>query len=314
MRDDRTDRDPPPAVPTDAFDAERMEFLERVAAWLQTKYRRRTPVIITGGTALAMAYHRARGTGDLDIDTTERLNVEEAINDLLRRSGEHQSFRVSTKQRGSGNTRIEKLNPDGTRRWATKVDQKVREGEHSAALHSEDCTRRAGPNGTILDTYTMRRLALIKIEKLKTRTEGRDLFDHAYVLATAPEVYTRSERREAVELLREAVEKNWDTWMDLLQTDRGTRSGNVEQILMQAWTVAMNDPSTVIDEIKNPQGRRHADWAPRRIRHRDPEHEHRCPCRDRQRAERCASRRILRELPPARRTNRVGTQPIPGCG
>ena len=220
MRDDRTDRDPPPAVPTDAFDAERMEFLERVAAWLQTKYRRRTPVIMTGGTALAMAYHQARGTGrprHRHHRAAERRRGDQRHAAQERRTPKLPGFDQAA---GSWPHTYRELNPDGTRRWATKVDQKVREGEDAAALHSEDCTRRAGPNGTMLDTYTMRRLALIKIEKLKARTEGRDLFDHAYVLATAPEVYTRSERREAVGLLREAIEENGDTWMNLVQTDR----------------------------------------------------------------------------------------------
>ena len=56
-----------------------MEFLERCAAWLQARYQHRTPVGMTGGTALAMVYHKARSTGDLDIETAQRLNVEDAI-------------------------------------------------------------------------------------------------------------------------------------------------------------------------------------------------------------------------------------------
>lgn len=248
MREDRTDRRAPPDIPTNALDAERMRFLERAAAWLQKRHRHITPVIMTGGTALSMSYHRARGTGDLDIDTAQRLDVEESIKKMLKRGGDAERFLISTKQDGRGFTRVEHLDAEGNVQWRTKIDQRVRAREDM-----QEYTHRPGPTGTPLDTYSLRQLALIKIKKMQTRDEGRDLFDHAYVVATWPDLYTKDERREAVELLREATEENEEFWRKRLKEDRGTRRGDVDEIMTRAWMVAMNDPATVIDEMEAPE-------------------------------------------------------------
>ena len=253
-RDERDVRPAPPTIERNATEDARTRFLEEVAAWLQGRFERRATVVVTGGGGIMLAQDENRPTGDLDIDTTMKINIEEEVRKMVARRPDADLFEIHTKQKGRGFTQVVRTDATGREVWRTKIDQKVVPESHILGKGGTGIEKRKGISGLVVDTYPLDELARVKTAKLNRRLEGRDLYDAGQLLAKNPKAYTLEERRRTVRRVRKCVEEEGDQWRDAVKNDRGTEKADPDEVLEKVWMTAMNDPATVIDEMEAPTG------------------------------------------------------------
>ena len=159
-----------------------MAGLHEVARELTNHPRfQNTPLVVKGGTGLALAYGLPRPSTDLDLTSFGRPDKERILRvavEALSRVGGREFTRADVKQRGHGYIRLqwEDGQASGVRRRETKID-----------VSSEDSLARP-KNTEVLNgfrTFSMRTLAQTKLNTLigtQPRDRARDLYDAAWIM------------------------------------------------------------------------------------------------------------------------------------
>ena len=250
MRIDRSKRTPPSPIIPRAADRERKSFLDAIAAGLQRRYRNQARIIMTGGGAFALRPDSTRITGDLDLDTDTRIPALDAIRAIAEKTRWGKIVDIDQKQRGRGYIRV-RTKPTHDQIWETKIDIRTLANDQAQALTSADLEQFETRAGTIR-TYSLKRLASIKAEKLQRRDEGRDFYDNAWLISRHPELYTREQRLGVCTSLTAKLKKD-EVCLNRLAEDRVLKNADPTTLYVEIADIVQNDPEMVLKELAGSQ-------------------------------------------------------------
>ena len=206
-----------PIAPT-ADERARMDALHSVAKALTVDPRFRAhPLVVKGGTGLALAYGLPRPSTDLDLTCFGRVDkarVLEAAVTALSETRRRKFLRTDIKQRGHGYLRLhwEDETAAGARRIETKID--VNTGDPLAVPDNWGMH-----NG--FRVFSLRTLAWTKLNTLVeedgVRERARDLYDAAWLMETHMDCVSARQRVALWEVVRGLVLERCEQWTLLFE-------------------------------------------------------------------------------------------------
>ena len=206
-------------IPSTGQEEARMDALHDVAKHLTTHARfRASPLIIKGGTGLALGYGLPRPSTDLDVTCGGKADKDEVLKaavEALSRVQGRTFLRTDIKQRGRGFLRLH-WEDDGEgvpRRIETKID--VNTEDPAVASHNVVLC-----NG--FRTFTIEAIAESKLNTLvgeRPRERARDLYDAAWLIEEHLDSIAPEHRLALWRLVTGSILEDSDEWTALFRGD-----------------------------------------------------------------------------------------------
>ena len=252
-KENYTTRPAPPRPNTTPRDTDRKALLVYLAREILARHGHLTPVVMTGGGALEHGHGAHRNTGDLDLDVADRIDrrtVAETIRRAIAKSRWNKRVQVDVKQGGRGYIRIRRHDGSGDPQWETKVDVRRHGGTSGRAPIRDQDVIEVRDGGHRWQVYRLEKLARIKVEKIGRRTQGRDLYDLGWILATHPEAFDRESREALCRKLQEEIVERYEIWHTMLGRDRAIQGTDPDEVLKAIWETACHEPGLVVEECR----------------------------------------------------------------
>ena len=230
-----------------------MDALHDVAKHLTTHGRfRNSPLVIKGGTGLALGYGLPRPSTDLDVTCGGKADKDEVLKaavEILSRVQGRTFLRTDIKQRGRGFLRLQwKDDEEGVpRRIETKID-----------VNTEDPV--VAPHNVVLcngfRTFTIEAIAERKLSTLvgdRPRERARDLYDAAWLVEEHLDSIAPEHRLALWKLVTGSILEDSEEWTDLFRTDDIMSRSSLDEVWDSLDANLSCDP--IVLHHEDPDGR-----------------------------------------------------------